>query len=423
MGGSEVYVAALAARLRAEGHAVRVIVPVAGLSAARTDEHDGVPVWRFPVPASPTRDEVDGGFTVRGGDAVAAWFADERPDWVHLHTISTGLGLPAVRAAREAGARVMVTFHTPGLGWVCPRGTLFRFDGVACDGAQTAATCARCALEARGLSPVLAMAASALPSAVTDVAATVPGPAGTLLGRRAMIERTWEHQAELGAAAECLVALTTVARDALLAHGASASRVRVNPLGSTIASGPRAMRVRGTGPLRFGFVGRFDVLKGAEDFAAAIELLPSSASCEFVFVGPSQDATSSVVRARIAALASRDARVVLRDAVPHAEIGALLASLDVLVCPSRCAEGGPTVALEAMAMGTPVIGSRIGGLLEIVRDGVDGALVTAGDPSALAAVLLRAVTDPSIVETWRASIQPVRTMRDVTSDYLAWYAA
>ena len=47
--------------------------------------------------------------------------------------------------------------------------------------------------------------------------------------------------------------------------------------------------------------------------------------------------------------------------------------------PSLVAEGGPTVAIEAHAVGTPVIGTRIGGLAELVTDGVNGRLVAPGD--------------------------------------------
>jgi glycosyltransferase involved in cell wall biosynthesis len=60
--------------------------------------------------------------------------------------------------------------------------------------------------------------------------------------------------------------------------------------------------------------------------------------------------------------------------------------LDVLVAPSHEEPFG-TVLAEAMAVGTPVVATRVGGLAEVVEDGVTGRLVEPGDPAALAAAV------------------------------------
>jgi len=61
--------------------------------------------------------------------------------------------------------------------------------------------------------------------------------------------------------------------------------------------------------------------------------------------------------------------------------------------PSLCLDACPTVTLEAMATGKPVIASAIGGLLDQVADGVSGILVTPGDSVALAAAMTRLAAD------------------------------
>ena len=65
----------------------------------------------------------------------------------------------------------------------------------------------------------------------------------------------------------------------------------------------------------------------------------------------------------------------------------LMRHLDVLVLPSHQEPFG-TVLAEAMAVGTPVVATRVGGLAEVVQDGVTGRLVAPGDPAALAAGVL-----------------------------------
>jgi glycosyltransferase involved in cell wall biosynthesis len=69
---------------------------------------------------------------------------------------------------------------------------------------------------------------------------------------------------------------------------------------------------------------------------------------------------------------------------------------DVLVIPSTVSEGLPMVALEALQCGVPVIGSRVGGIPEVVHHGINGFLVPPGDEEALAESLARLMSDPEV---------------------------
>jgi glycosyltransferase involved in cell wall biosynthesis len=117
-----------------------------------------------------------------------------------------------------------------------------------------------------------------------------------------------------------------------------------------------------------------------------------------------------------------DPRVTIGDGVEPADVVDLLRSYDVLCCPSRCLEGGPTVGLEAMAAGVPVIGASVGGVAEIVTDGLNARLVPPGDVGRLAAALVEVASDPAgTICRWSRQLPAPRTMRDVTRDYLAIY--
>lgn len=76
------------------------------------------------------------------------------------------------------------------------------------------------------------------------------------------------------------------------------------------------------------------------------------------------------------------------------EVAALLAEADVAVVPSLT-EGLGTAALEALAVGTPLVASRVGGLAEILSDGA-GLGVPPGDAGALAAAVRRVVAEPGL---------------------------
>jgi glycosyltransferase involved in cell wall biosynthesis len=79
-----------------------------------------------------------------------------------------------------------------------------------------------------------------------------------------------------------------------------------------------------------------------------------------------------------------------------------VAAADIVVMPSLWEAFG-IVALEAMALGRPIVASAAGGLRELVRDGRDGVLVPPDDPSALAGALMRLLGDHPLRERLGAS--------------------
>jgi glycosyltransferase involved in cell wall biosynthesis len=80
----------------------------------------------------------------------------------------------------------------------------------------------------------------------------------------------------------------------------------------------------------------------------------------------------------------------------RADVKNVLASLDVLVLPSYAHEGIPQIILQAQAMGRPVVATRIGGIPEVVEDGVTGLLLEPRDPAALAASIARVLDDRAL---------------------------
>ncbi|MGA2700254.1 MAG: glycosyltransferase [Isosphaeraceae bacterium] len=75
------------------------------------------------------------------------------------------------------------------------------------------------------------------------------------------------------------------------------------------------------------------------------------------------------------------------------DVPAVLARARMFVLPSR-SEGIPLTVLEAMARGLPVVATRVGGLPEVVEEGVTGLLVPPADPAALAAAMVELWCDP-----------------------------
>jgi len=97
------------------------------------------------------------------------------------------------------------------------------------------------------------------------------------------------------------------------------------------------------------------------------------------------------LRARIRALRLHE-RVLFVGDVPQRRLAELMATCGVFVLPSL-SEGLGRVVIEAMATGAPVVATRVGGIAEVITDGVTGWLVAAGDEQALQDRLRHAVVN------------------------------
>lgn len=138
-------------------------------------------------------------------------------------------------------------------------------------------------------------------------------------------------------------------------------------------------------------VGRLARTKGQDVLLRALPPLAERyprLHVDFLGSGPEQPAYEAL--ARDLGVADRCCFV---GAVPHAEVLRRMAGAALVVVPSR-ADAFPMVNIEALAMGTPVVGSLAGGIGEAVRDGVDGLLFPVEDSAALSARLGRLLSDP-----------------------------
>jgi glycosyltransferase involved in cell wall biosynthesis len=95
------------------------------------------------------------------------------------------------------------------------------------------------------------------------------------------------------------------------------------------------------------------------------------------------------------------------------DVPAVLAALDAVVF-SSTSEGSPLSILEAMEAGRPIVATRVGGVPEMIDDGVHGLLVTPHDPAAIAAGVARVLDDRAAAEAMgRRARERRRTEFDV----------
>ena len=147
------------------------------------------------------------------------------------------------------------------------------------------------------------------------------------------------------------------------------------------------------------FAGRLTRQKGLDTALAAVAALPD-VRLALVGDGPERGRLEERVAAR-----GLDGRVAFLGARPRAEVLELLAGADAALLSSDW-ENLPHAAVEALAVGTPVVATAVGGVPEVVRDGENGLLVAPGDPEALAGAIVRLLDEPGLRERLAAAARP-----------------
>ena len=179
------------------------------------------------------------------------------------------------------------------------------------------------------------------------------------------------------------------------------SKVVYLPNGVNVPSHPR--KNPGTANRsRFLFVGRYERRKGIQELNRAINSIEDDVGLEFDFAGPIPDGL------KIQRKLIRYHGLVRDDAL----LTSLYSSADALVCPSL-AEGMPTVILEAMAYGLPIIATDVGATCELV-DERNGFLIPPGNSEALKQALLKFHALPPAAKAALASRSHAKVMERFT---------
>jgi len=222
---------------------------------------------------------------------------------------------------------------------------------------------------------------------------------------------------------DILVSVSEAIWDQLAAMGLDPRRVRVIHSGVDVAEIERdatSGRMMETAPgLVVGVAGRLEKIKGLESFLRAAAILRDRDDVRFLIVGDGPD------RGRLEHIANELGVADRVDFLGYtSNLAVELAAMDVFVMPSLT-EGFGLVAVEAMALGKPVIATRVGGLIEVVEDGLTGILVPPGDPKALASAIGRLLDSEdarrSMGEVGRRRVRERFTAKRMVDEHLDVY--
>jgi glycosyltransferase involved in cell wall biosynthesis len=419
-GGTEVYVRGLAQRLASRGYLSAVAAP--GVEPSEY-VNDGLPVYRFATDRR-RRLELAYGFP----DEVAAEgfrviLRKTRPRIVHLHARTSAISERLVDAAHDAGAAVVFTYHTPTVS--CARGTMMLFGQQPCDGIIEPKRCTACALAAHGVPKSLAELAALAPNTLAATSRTPMGDPELLsfLQIPALLTGERRRFCDFVGKVDHVVAVCHWVMEVLERNGVPSERITLSRQGLSQTSShlpPRAARGQRE-PLRIAYFGRIDRAKGPDLLARALKLIPKVPVLVDIFAAR-QTAGPDQVYDGLAAQAQADSRLTLRTAIAPDDVIGVMADYDLIAVPSRGLETGPLVVLEAFAAGVPVLGADLGGIAELVHNGMDGFLVPADNAAAWAAAIVRFIDNPHLVRDMRANIKTPRSMDAVVDDMATVYS-
>ncbi len=407
-GGAEQEAYRLARRLTDRGHKLQI------LCVDRLDEggdglivrdtiHDGLSVQRlsFKFPGSLNRStwSYDNPLITA---QVRSHLLGYPIDLVHLFS-GYLMGAGVIRAARECRVPVVVTLTD--YWFICPMITLRRTNGTLCSGPSTA-RCTRCLSEEQRR---FRLPGQLAPQFTDQVWAW-------LLRRRFWIEHTGlrmrlefvtQRQKALREAlnnVDAALCASRFLRDVYAGQGAPADRLIHCQQGRDFPPTPPERTPSAV--LRVAYLGQIAEHKGVHVLVEALRRVQRPDIRLAIYGEPSQ---SPRYTWRLLRLAGTDGRIAFRGAFHPDQLAQVLAHSDVVVVPSIWYENSPNVILEAFGHGVPVVVSNLGGMAEMVRDGVDGLHFEVGDAASLASRLNWLAEDRRRVDHLAAHIQPVKT--------------
>ena len=367
LGGAEIVAYRQAVQLTKRGYDVPVFAgwpaPPESAGGLEMETVGGLRVYRVPLTSFEPDDNF---FSAAVAKRFYAVLNAERPEIVHFHNV-VGLGFSLITAAHRSGARVLVTLHDHA--GYCFRATALREDGSICSDTEACASACRGAIRPR------------------DVHRDLP-----MRLRRDYVAWALEHADRL------ISPSASLAEAYITAKVADPTRIVTVSNGIDLEPFEHVgSRQADADSVKFFCAAYLGMHKGIPDLLDAAATLAEQG--DFKGRWSLAIAGDGDLREKIESeiLGGRfDGAVTLLGRVPRGRIIEELELADVVVLPSRWPENEPVVLLEAMAAGRAQLATRIGGMPDIVQDGVTGTLTEPSNAAALAEAMRSYVLDPSL---------------------------
>jgi len=414
--GAEQYAYRVAKMLLKMGHQVEVVSVEAInrgtlIPVCETEIYHGIPVNRlfFNLDLSPNPLEI----LFRNpylGQWVKEFLDRSHPDIVHFNS-GYLIGGTVIEAAQEIGIPSVLTLHE--YWFLCPTHTLIRPDGKICETLCEPARCAWCYLSKKRR--------YRLPDQFTGgklgdlvVKLSKSEKVASLTGLHPVMEKIKERREYLKSALKKVDIVLSPSKFLIQKFhefGFNEKEILYLPFGLDRTNLNPGSNRSPSEPLRIGYMGQYANHKGVHILVEAFKNLDQSKrKCKLILHGKLSD-TNVYGKRMLKSIHGRE-DIIYAGQYDNTRVGEVLDEVDLIVVPSIWFENRPTIIVEALAMKTPIVASRIGGIVELVEDEINGLLYEPGNVVELTRQLQRFLDDPNLQPKLRDGIQPVIRAED-----------
>lgn len=405
VGGVETYSAELASSLARNGAQVRVFCRESDFNRpdyeTTTEQQDQVAVTRV-VNDFKQVHSFHQTFTDPYVERIFTEFIEvARPDLIHFnHLVGLSARLPII--ASEHNIPSVMTLHD--FWTICHRVNLVDWRGRICPGPLHEVNCAACVMGGtlrQKASPLIGKSARVakrlLPARWRrSIRASLPGgeaqPPALASTPQIFTERLALFTAAVLTSQRVLVPSEYV-RTQFSSNGFPRQRIEVVPLGITLRPGNQPTNPHPS-RLTFAAIGPLQPIKGMDIAIKAFTKVPGD-HLRLIIYGRTDLYPRNQVQ-HVIELTQADPRISLMGPFNPANKAAVFNTFDILIVPSPAPETFSLVAHEALALGKPVLATRIGALQDIIQDGVNGYLFEPGNHAQLAELIHSLATNPTL---------------------------
>jgi glycosyltransferase involved in cell wall biosynthesis len=421
IGGGQVYVYNLAKELQKRSFNVKLLTKEKWNGkkdsyALRNYNYKNISVIAFSINSkflSPV--EAYTGFGPLTAQVLRDILQKHSPDVVHINGMKPALTV----MCRELSIPHLITAHHMGI--VCPAGGLLRPDYSICDKATDPRDCVPCCCHLKAPKWYVGGILGQMPSWIYRPVGEVLNHCKNLpyLCRGIiypwLVEESLKSKKILLQQGELFIAPSQAIRELLIRNGCDASKIILIPHGidpiNKVPFEPFTDRL-----VRFGYVGRIDPSKGFHVILKALELIPKGDSCELHIFGAPRNPWDEEYHNKTLTNYRGIARVVSHGLVHHNQIEKAFSKIDVLIVPSLLPEAFGMVVQESFSAGRPVIVSDVGGLRELVRNGVDGFIVERNNRESLAEAMNKFMGNIDLIDEMSNQIPSVKSIQRYTGE-------
>lgn len=393
MAGTELYTYNLAREFRERGHSVNILYPVVNQNShagtTTVEELEGVSITRLHL--NPPLHIGEEFINEHAGNAFRRYLSENIFDIVHFHHFY-GISATPLQVCSEMNIPSAVTLHDEWL--LCEQLHYLLPDGSFCTGPETVEKCVKCLVSRHPDLPYQ----DHLPELFQVFSL-----------RRQYLQNslTWINT---------LIVPSHFLKEELHKHGFLHPNILHVPLGihpfKPLSHKPLS------GIVNLTFLGNINFTKGLDVMIQAFNLLRTDKARLNIY-GKVQD--ENYFR-QVMSINMKPQLVKYHGPYSPEDLPVILSETDIAVIPSR-SENYPFVVRECLHAGVPVIASKVGGIPEIINNGVNGFLFKSGDCRDLSGKILLLMQNTRMVETFRNNIQPIKTIAEDAEHLVQIYRA